>query len=241
MRRRSSTSDDTSASAVSDLMAGLMVIFMLIAVLFMFQLESERRKSEIAVQQIAGLKEAFDSRETEIQRDLQNLGQKFDGVDGVRVETSTLQQSIYSPRILFATGESDLSSQFESFLSKYCPEFIDLVLERSEFVESVRIEGHTDDTWSSENDETERYLRNMNLSQARSATVLELCVRLSQSTSGFSEIRKIFSASGRSFSELRFDGELIDLPRSRRVDFTIRTFAQARLDAFVEQLNLEQQ
>lgn len=239
MKRRRNESDGTGISAVSDLMAGLMLVFMLIAVLFMFQLQKEKERNETAVEQIKLFKNLFQEQEVRLQRELSSLGKRYDGYSGIRVETIGFAHSIYSPNILFATGSSEITSQFQVFLSSYCPEFVGLVVRNSNYVEEVRIEGHTDNTWLTEDDEAKRYLLNMNLSQARSATVLELCVIRSQDVPGLLNVRKIISASGRSFSTLVYSGDVVDLSKSRRVEFNIRTSTASRINALIDQLGLK--
>ena len=130
-----------------------------------------------------------------------------------------------------------LKPQFKDILSDFMPRYIVLLI--TNFVDDiseVRIEGHTSSEWNQEPEKT-AFIKNMNLSQARTRSVLEYSFSLKE-LDGFDVwMRKTMSANGLSSAKLIMKENLEDKKRSRRVEFAIRTKTRERLKGVLEKIN----
>ena len=120
-----------------------------------------------------------------------------------------------------AVNKYDLKPEGKAVLKKFLPKYINVLLRDcfKEYIAEIIIEGHTDTNGS--------YLYNLKLSQDRALSVATFCLKDKNylfSPSQTSELRKILTANGRSFSDpiLNKNGKGIDMSASRRVEFKFR-------------------
>ena len=128
-----------------------------------------------------------------------------------------------SPEVLFPSGESKLTVKFQKILSNFVPRYVGVLKEFSDFVEEVRVEGHTSSEYTNEATALGKYIANMNLSQNRTRSVTEFSL-LSIKGNDRQWLQKNLTANGLSSSKLIYNsaGEE-DRKNSRRVEFTVRT------------------
>lgn len=202
---------------LADLMTGLMMMFMLIAVLYMLKINSvandyNKTKNELG----RALCEEF-------HKDLKKWDAECDPI-GLVVRFN-------APDVLFDTGKDVLKARFASILDDFFPRYV-AILNNQNFkdsIEEIRIEGHTSSKWSIGVSETQAYFLNMELSQARTRSVLQHILLLSSINSNI-WIKSRLTANGLSSSHLIYDANGKENPlASQRVEFKIRTNAEERI------------
>ena len=209
----------------SDMMAALLLIFVLIISFTMLQ--SQRRyeqKQEALVQsqqeQLQEQQEQLDKLigiRTEL---IEALKKEFDGTDlSVKVDEKTGSIALDSS-ILFDSGQFALKASGEELLQKFLPKYIGVLTDKqfNDYISEIIIEGHTDTQGD--------YLYNLELSQKRALSVATFCLDENKkvlSTAKITKLRKIVTANGKSFSNpiLDKDGKE-DQNASRRVEFLFR-------------------
>lgn len=203
--------------SVSDLMAGLMMVFLFIAVIYakdanqrasnVTEIVTEWQDSELAI---------YSALQKEFESDLRKWN--------AEIEKETLTIRFLSPEVLFHRGSSELEQRFQEILLDFMPRYIELLHNKfkDEIVE-VRIEGHTSSEWSNGTHETEAFILNMKLSQERTRTVLSFSMGIQGLEKLNPWMRKTVSANGLSSARLIMKNEIENRERSRRVEFTIRT------------------
>ena len=218
--------------SISDMMAGIMMIFLLIMVSFMLITQKTQEDLKIQNQKLLELNEAMST----IAKDYSNLqqelyeallkefGKDLKAWDASIDEDNTIRFN--EPEVLFDTGAKQVKKRFKDILDDFFPRYVKILsLERfRDNIEEIRIEGHTSQTWFVAHTLEERYLGNAELSQARALEVLKYCFNL-QNINPYKEwLVKVFRANGLSFAK-----PLEDDDKSRRVEFRVITKANKDL------------
>ena len=216
--------------SVSDLMAGLMMVFLFIAIIYAKDADKRATAVTEVVTEWQQLEEdIYNALKNEFGKDLEKWN--------AEIEKETLTVRFLAPEILFESGSDVLKPQFKDILSDFMPRYIVLLV--TNFVDDiseVRIEGHTSSEWNQEPEKT-AFIKNMDLSQARTRSVLEYSFSLKE-LDGFDVwMRKTMSANGLSSAKLIMKENLEDKKRSRRVEFAIRTKTRERLKGVLEKIN----
>jgi outer membrane protein OmpA-like peptidoglycan-associated protein len=217
--------------SVSDLMAGLMILFMFIAITYIRPVVTERdRIKEIAVTWQEGEVKLHEELEKEFRNDLTRWNAELD--------KNSLTVRFRAPEVLFDPGSPRLKPEFQSILNDFFPRYVAVLSRFEDNIEEIRIEGHTSSEWEREADQERAYFRNMDLSQARTRAVLEHCLNLSNILDRRSWLREKLTANGLSSSKLIVgtDGQE-DRSRSRRVEFRVRTNAKDQIVRILEAVN----
>jgi len=211
--------------AVSDLMAGLMMVFLLVAVAYMVILERETEK----IKQVALLYQ--DLRE----QLYQDLYQEFkDDLPrwGAELKAEDLSFQFYNTDVMFDLGKSTLQPEFESILADFFPRYTRIITSEKyrHDISEVRIEGHTSSDWTNARSQDEAYINNMGLSQARTRSALGFVLSLPEVEYQKDWLKGHLTANGLSSSKLVItsDGKE-NSERSRRVEFRLRTDADSRI------------
>lgn len=116
----------------------------------------------------------------------------------------------FKSEILFEYGSATLKDAAKQELKKVIPRYVETIYQYQEHIDSVIIEGHTDQSGS--------YLYNLELSQDRAFSVLSYI--LSEEFGEFKykeQFRQDAVGSGRSFSEPIYKEGIVDADLSRRV------------------------
>jgi len=210
--------------AVSDLMGGLMMVFLLISVIYMVQLQIESRKIKDVVILYDHLRtQLYNDLEAEFHEDLPRWGAELN---------RDLSLRFYDTEVLFAHGDDSLNPAFKVILDDFFPRYVRIITSdkyRNDILE-VRIEGHTSSDWGLTTELDEAYIKNMALSQARTRTALAYVLNLQPVTQNKPWLTRHLTANGLSSSKLVLNGQGIEDPeRSRRVEFRLRTDAESRI------------
>ncbi len=209
--------------SVTDMMTGLMMVFLLISVVFMEQVNKEKN----AVQKIALTYQDY-------QEDLHNSLLEEFKTDLARWDAGILDDGtirFYEPDVLFDEGSRNIKPRFQQVLGEFFPRYIRVLASERyrDNIEEIRIEGHTSSTWEESRSLEQRYLNNALLSQQRSFAILDYCFRLSGVSPQQSWLTKVLRANGLAFAvPITTDGRE-DSARSRRVEFKVRTKADEKI------------
>jgi outer membrane protein OmpA-like peptidoglycan-associated protein len=210
---------------LSDLMTGLMFLFLLIALAYMVQADLQHAATkQIVVGYTATREQLYHDLYQEFHADLPGWG--------AQLEENTLSIRFYSQNVLFATGSTQLQPRFERILTEFFPRYMH-ILEQPKYrgiVSEVRIEGYTSSRWRPGATFEESYIGNMALSQDRARSVLAYVLELPAVRPERSWLVPLLTANGLSFSHLirRPDGSE-DPDASQRVEFRVRTNADEQL------------
>ena len=213
---------------LADLMTGLMMMFMLIAVLYMLKVNS-------AVSD-------YSTSKNELGKELcEEFASDLDKWDA-ECDDANLVVRFKSPDVLFDTGQSVIKPQFQSILSDFFPRYIDLLnQEKYKYsIEEIRIEGHTSSKWREGVSENEAYFSNMQLSQARTLSVLKH-VLSEKNTPTQAWSKDLLTANGLSSSKLIRDLDGTENQQgSQRVEFRVRTNADEYINNIIGDLGQQQ-
>lgn len=217
--------------AVSDLMSGLMIVFLLISVMYLVIVEQKNEEIERVVVLYEDLREElYKDLYAEFEQDLPRWGAQLD---------EDLRLRFTNTDLLFELGESSLRNEFAAIIDDFFPRYL-AILSSDQYrdeIKEVRIEGHTSSAWSQAEDSDEAYMRNMALSQARTRSALGYIIDLEAVSHEKLWLRERLTANGLSSSQLitRGDGSE-DEDRSRRVEFVVVTDAETRLSTILQEI-----
>ena len=122
--------------SVSDLMSGLMMVFLFISIALMRHALIERDKiKDVAVVFVNNQVALYEALKKEFGPDLKRWNADID--------KDTLSFEFKSPDILFGLGSSVMRPQFEKVLSDFFPRYMRVLSSFRGYINEVRIEGHT--------------------------------------------------------------------------------------------------
>lgn len=235
--------DENYWISFSDMMTGLMVIFMFIAIAYIIEVKNKQN----AVENIA---EGYKQSKRLMHKDLDSLiSNNFKNSD---VELSEdLSVKFGNPDVLFAIGQSDLTPTFQQTLDKFLPQYLTLIAQEKYInnISEIRIEGHTDTIpFKSASNAEENYLMCIELSQQRAKQVLAY-VRNSKSYQSLSlENRKrldfLLTCNGMAYgraldnnkSLTYLSGKPVNNDNSRRVEFRIITTSEKVVESILNKI-----
>jgi len=214
MRRFQSEIEGTEnpfSLSIGDLMAALLLIFILLLTSTLLEL----RKS---VEGYSALKrELYDSLSTEFSQDFKLWKAELD---------SSLTIRFKEPDVLFASDRADLNGKFKSILDNFFPRYIKILTNDKfkNYIEEIRIEGHTDNTAN--------YYYNMDLSQQRTRSVLMYVLENTEIMKSDNKqwVQHLLTANGLSFSKPLVSNATSEGRKlNRRVEFRVRTNAEKKM------------
>ncbi len=230
----------------SDMMAALLLIFILIISFTLLQSQTvyEEKENELIAQKELVEEQQEQLEEQQEQLDkligirkelIEALKQEFEGSDlSVAVDSKTGSIALDSS-ILFDSGQFSLKNTGEDLLKKFLPKYIKVLTsqEFKDYVSEIIIEGHTDSTGS--------YLFNLELSQKRALSVSSFCLDTEKnvlSQAQVDRLRKIVTANGKSFSNPVLDANGRENQNaSRRVEFLFRLKDEEMINDMSQILN----
>lgn len=221
--------------SVSDLMTGLMVIFLFIAIAYIKRVQQNQT---VLTDYVETKNKLHDKLVNEFEGDTLKW-QMAIGKD--------LSMKFNNPTVLFASGSSALTDSFKVILDDFLPRYFNILLNDSlkKDIQEIRIEGHTDPTPFPTLD-SDPYFANVILSQQRSLSVLRYFRSMPAFMEYSDEEKKLLefwlTSNGLSYGKsLDSDGNYtlisgkdIDYQMSRRVEFRIVTSGDEILENFVK-------
>jgi outer membrane protein OmpA-like peptidoglycan-associated protein len=221
----------------TDLMSGLLVIFALVLMVAMFNMQSTFEESNAVIAE----KEEALKKQNEMIEEI--VGVKSDIIrelvkafkdSNLNMEVDQQTGAIrFSGGVFFEKSSSEVSPTGQQYLAQFIPEYIGILLSdqfRNE-ISQIVVEGHTDTEGG--------YLYNLNLSQDRALSVVQ--VISAPEFPDFAHREKlagVITANGRAYSVPIYNSEgQIDFEKSRRVEFKFRLKDDEVLDKIQEMVN----
>lgn len=217
-RRNQNSGSEDNWSSIADMMAGLMIIFLFIAISYMARVGETPSKYVKLKSNIRN----------ELLREFRNDLKKWNA----ELPDGSLTIRFKDPEILFDPLSAKLKPEFEKILLSFYPRYV-AILSQNEFkneIEAIQIEGHTSSEWLGKTSEA-AYFHNLKLSQERTRRVAAFASRLggvvkrnskwlrnSMSAIGYSSSRPILDANGNE-----------NYNQSRRVEFSIKLKSDDKL------------
>ncbi|MGL5057312.1 MAG: OmpA/MotB family protein [Fusobacteriaceae bacterium] len=218
--------------SISDLMSGLMIIFMFIAISFMTQIAEEKKgMTDLANGYKAVKISIYQALFKEFESDLNGWN--------AYIDPETLSIKFKEPDIFFKQGSSELNDKFTDILDDFFPRYIS-ILNTDKFyneIEEIRIEGHTSTEWTKNSTPIESYFKNMELSQNRTRSTLYYVMNLESMIYHEKFMIEKVTANGLSYSKKIVNDGIEDKKMSRRVEFRIRTKAEQKIDEILAKAN----
>ncbi len=238
-KNRQATGEINYWQSYSDMMAALLLIFVLIIAVAIVALNDYKERLAEQNEELLARQDLLEKQNEEylkLKQELEEKQAQIDRIIGVKEEiiealnTELSKQDIainidqqtgaivFDANILYDWNESDLKPEGIACLDQFLPVYIGVLFsdEFSDDVAEIIIEGHTD----TESD----YMYNLSLSQQRALSVVEYCLSDSSlSKEQKQQLRSIITANGRSFSNpVRDANDKVDAERSRRVEVKFR-------------------
>lgn len=196
--------------SMSDLMAGLMMVFMFISIAYMHYVRIEKEKiKEVAVAYENAQLQLYNALDIEFAKDLQDWDAEID--------KQTLEVRFKSPDVLFGLGSTELKPKFKLILDDFFPRYLKVLDNYQEHITEVRIEGHTSTDWTGTTNPDIAYFNNMALSQGRTRAVLQYVYDIKNIATHKQWVKSKFAAVGYSSAHPILDKTGKEDPnRSRR-------------------------
>lgn len=221
--------------SVSDLMTGLMVIFLFVAIAYIKKVQENQ---SILTQYVENRQELHNKLVAEFQKETDEGKISIHGDLSMRFENA---------QTLFSQGYWGLTQTFKDELANYIPRYLKILLNASmkDKIREIRIEGHTDDAPYPTLD-PDPYFANLILSQLRARYVMQYIRSLPEYQEFSDEEKELleywFTANGMSYGRALDDQSNyvhtshheINQSKSRRVEFRIITAGEEMLEEFVE-------
>ena len=217
--------DEESWISTSDMMTGLMMIFLFISIIYIAKVKSIVGEVEDTQDIICSeLKEEFSSEQAKWNMQICE--------EGLVVR--------FTNEGFFLAGKSDLTPQFKELLSEFYPRFKNILWKYIEDISELRIEGHASSEANINGGKLAKYLFNTELSQDRSYEVMNFVLNLNKIKINSNYLDWSFNhltAHGMSSSVPVLLKGQEDKKLSRRVEFRIKTEAQDALLDIVRALD----
>jgi len=216
---------------LADLMTGLMMVFLLVSIVYMVKVEADSNQLKHIATDYSTLRlQLYEDLHAEFATDLPKWGAEIDRDMTIRFK---------EPDVLFDTGSDNLKPRFEAILDDFFPRYV-RILTSDKYrgsIKEVRIEGHTSSVWTNSTSEQDAYFKNMALSQARTRSVLQYVMGLNAVSGDLPWLRSYVTANGLSSAKpVQNPDGTENLARSQRVEFRVRTDADARMAKMLEAL-----
>jgi outer membrane protein OmpA-like peptidoglycan-associated protein len=213
---------------LSDLMTSLMLVFLLIAIIYMIQVERASQNIKHIASSYQDLRSnLYHALNIEFHNDLKRWGAELDPDLTIRFN---------NPDVLFDTGKSDIKPKFQNILNEFVHRYIRILTlpQYRSSIEELRIEGHTSSVWSSGTTADEAYILNMKLSQDRTRSTLQYILAMPSAQPDINWLHQVLTANGLSSSHIVIINGRENQARSQRVEFRVRTNADVRLQEILD-------
>lgn len=227
--------------SISDMMAGLMVIFLFISISYMLYVSAEKERIERILGWIDEIVETHRKSQLDLYDDLEKKFKKDLDEWNAVLNRQTLSIRFREPEVLFELGKATVRPRFKKILDKFFPDYIEILTktktENGEYkykndIKEIRIEGHTSSEWHRHVGIDKAYIHNMKLSQDRTRNVLKyvLDIEKPQIQQNKEWIKARLTANGLSSSKLIFNSNgTQNRQESRRVEFRVRTNVEKKI------------
>lgn len=207
--------------SISDMMSGLMLVFLFISISFMIQVQSDKDKMKDIAQ-------SYKDTKVNLNEDLHSeFLEDMKKWDASITKDNTIV--FHSPEVLFEVNKSAISEDFKAILDDFFPRYLKILISKKykDNIQDMKVEGHTSNDWISSISKEKIYLKNMQLSQKRAYIVLSYCYSLDNDLVKQNRLwlEKYFRANGMAFAKLKYkdiNSTIVDQKSSRRVEFSVQ-------------------
>jgi len=217
-------SSETHWVSLSDMMTGLMMVFLFISILFMHQWQKEFV--------------SYQNNKNSLYKELNNqFKEKYKEWDMILEKDLTIKFT--NPEVLFDYRSAEITPKFSMILSEFIPQYLAIITKEKykDSISEVRIDGHTAD-WDD-------YMYTIQLSQERSNSVLKYILNSQyffNIPEGEKNLVKFWMTSnglgnGRALDETGkyvFETKKQTSAGSRRVEFRIVTRSEELIDKVIK-------
>lgn len=224
--------DESHWISLSDMMTGLMMIFLLVSISFMVNANAQKQHVTDIVTTYENVKQSlYDDLQKEFDDDLKTWGGTL--------EPHTLTIRFNNPEILFQPGKATINPNFKKILASFIPRYVHILTLKKyqKGILEVRIEGHTSSEWANKITGDVAYIQNMDLSQQRTRSVLAYILQLKPLNKQKGWLKEHVTANGLSSSKLVVKQGSEDKEASRRVEFRIVTNAESQIDEILKKID----
>lgn len=236
-----SNSSDSNWISFSDIMTGLMVIFMFIAISYIVEVQKKQQERDLIFEEFKATKEQlFAELEKEFKDDFKDWEVELD---------KDLSIKFTKPDVLFERGKHDIKPKFAHILDEFLPRYFHILLQSkySNKIAEIRIEGHADTIPAPQYDPNP-YIGNIKLSQLRSAEVLKYFMGMNYymglPDSSEKRLQFLLTANGLSYGRTLDDNKQLTavsgLPMneklSKRVEFRIVTTSEDLIERVLKEI-----
>lgn len=226
----------------SDIMTGLMVIFMFIAISYIIEVQKKQKERDVIFEEFKATKEQLYSElENAFKDDFKEWQVELD---------KDLSIKFTNPEVLFESGQTNIRPYFSTILDDFLPRYFDILLQEkyTDKIAEIRIEGHTDTVPAYRYDK-DPYIGNVILSQLRSAQVLKYFRNMDYyqnlDTQTEQKLQFWLTANGLSYGRTLDDnkeltvlsGKTANNNFSRRVEFRIITTSESLVNKVIKELS----
>lgn len=207
-KKRSQEEEPGFWISFSDLMASILIIFILLFVYKLVEYQASLSEKEQQIQELT-------STRVKIIEMLQEEFEKENIDINIDPKTGTIK---LNESILFDTSKSELKKEGKKFAKKFIPIYVKILLGNEDIrsqLSQIIIEGHTDDVGS--------YISNLKLSQDRTLSVAKFLLDDDFDYKYKKDLQEYITLNGRSYSEPILDDKgNINRDASRRVEIKFR-------------------
>ena len=242
LTKKGSKSEESNWVSFSDIMTGLMVIFMFIAISYILEVQKKQGERDELFEEFQATKESlYNALDSAFREDFNKWKVELD---------KDLSIKFTNPDVLFASGQTEIRPYFREILDEFLPVYFEIVLQDRyrDKISEIRIEGHTDQV-PAYNFDTDPYIGNIKLSQLRSAQVLKYFRNMdffrSLPEESVQLIQFWLTANGLSYGRTLDDnknltsetGLPVNNEFSRRVEFRIVTTSDKLVERVIQELS----
>jgi len=205
--------------SISDMMSGLMLVFLFISIGFMLEVDADKEKMrDVAAKYRDTQADINEALYTEFEDELKSWNATI---------TKDNRVVFRSPDVLFAVSSSKIEDKFKTILQDFFPRFLKILRSQkfADNVQDIKIDGYTSSEWVGATSPEEIYLKNMQLSQKRAYAVLLFCYTLNDESVKTNRkwLEEKLRANGMAFSKT--EEEL----HTRRVEFEINMKSEDKI------------
>ncbi|SHF63144.1 Outer membrane protein OmpA [Microbulbifer donghaiensis] len=225
---RRGSSEESEWLSVSDLMAGLMMVFLCISIVMMRSMMEEREK-------IRALAQSYRDNQLAIYQTLMHEFESDLPRWGATIDKDRLIIAFNNSDAMFSTGAAEMNEDAQRVMESFFPRYIAALKPFLGSIRAIHIEGHTSSEWGAGGSSRENYFNNLRLSQNRSREVLHFVHGLVPADE-VPGMLALVAAVGYSSARpvLRADGSE-DPEKSKRVAFRVITNSEAQIHRILEE------
>lgn len=209
----------------ADLMSAMLMVFALLLTIVILDYREDMLEKQKQIDAVTNVKNDI----------IAALTEEFKG-SNLNIEVDAQTGAIRFPgNILYDTGSSEVSKEGKKFLSTFVPKYFSIILQDKfkDEISSIIVEGHTDKEGP--------YIYNLNLSQSRAFSVVEVIYSEGFKDFPYKELSKNYlTSNGRSFTvPINNEDGSYNAEKSRRVEFLFRLKEEERIEEIQKLVNEE--